>query len=290
MIQIFKNHLKRRGFTLIELLVVIAIISVLIALLLPAVQKVREAAARAQTSNNLKQCALACNIFNDTYRRLPPAWSLTYNGKAGYSALQHLLPFIEQPALYASYDPTRANVPVYLSSLDSTVSDTRNISNCAINFRVVGITGGGTIKTAIDMTLWSGSDPATVPDADAVASIPRTFADGTSNTILFTTRHGSSKWTPLSTTTLLPAGSRINSHPNEYGAFFGANAGGFQPFSPTTPDGTPGFYGHAMTVASIQVAMCDGSVHNVSSGLSGDTWQQLVHPSDGTVLGTDWQP
>jgi prepilin-type N-terminal cleavage/methylation domain-containing protein len=189
----------RPAFTLIELLVVIAIIAVLIGLLLPAVQKVREAAARIASTNNLKQMGLAAHSYNDTFDdRLPnpaeplnPAFPATaacpWNQAVGPFFL--LLPYLEQPALYQSirgiasqsdYDavmPTdrgrAAVVKAFVSPADATNPTCRVVITRAPKPLNNGLWG----------TASYGYNPVvfrTVP-----VGLGRSFPDGTSQTLLF---------------------------------------------------------------------------------------------------------
>ncbi len=180
----------RLGFTLIELLVVIAIIAVLIGLLLPAVQKVRESAARVKCQNNLKQLGLALHNYLDANGTLPPNGLYPVGGPSNsWSALARLLPYIEQDNLHRQIDYTRpyaaqpgvAATRIATYVCPSEVND-RGKTNAA------GAVVHWCLNYAVNEGPWLVLSPTTGQVGDGAFApnrgfAPRDFRDGLSHTL-----------------------------------------------------------------------------------------------------------
>jgi prepilin-type N-terminal cleavage/methylation domain-containing protein len=257
------------AFTLIELLVVIAIIAVLIGMLLPAVQKVRDAAARTKCANNEKQLALAVHNYaavnNDEF---PPFMKNT--APAGTWCFW-LLPYIEQDPLYRiglTNGSTSANVrgvkvvtfqcPTDISAPNSLCPHGWALTNYAPNYQLFGTnTVAGNLRSKYKMS--------TVPD-------------GTSNVLMIAERY------------MLPGGGEscwANPAPGIFGDQFAWNSTSVPQF------GVP--YAQADWLRSntphlggVIVCLGDGSTRTISSSVSQPTWWNACQPADGAVLGPDW--
>ncbi|MFO0876026.1 MAG: DUF1559 domain-containing protein [Gemmataceae bacterium] len=313
-----------QGFTLIELLVVIAIIAILIGLLLPAVQKVREAAARMQCSNNMKQIGLAMHNVHDTHGRLPPLLGVfpATASHAQYSlswgnTFYHLLPYIEQDNMYKlSYDPTNPDgngaaagnrpwigaiyqraVKTYICPSDYSApgngvaqhsypwSDSWGVTTYAANAQVFArVNPNGTMN--------GGGGPNSSPWYGDTRLTDIT--DGTSNTVLHAER-------------LAQCGDpNADSYVNRFDFWW---AGGWQPtfansasgqaigtasvFQPspqpfnTAAGCTPTRPSSPHSGAMI-VGLADASVRTVSSGVSPITWWSACTRNGNEVLSSNW--
>jgi len=274
--------LARRAFTLIELLVVIAIIAILIGLLLPAVQKVRESAARAKCENNLKQVGLAMHMYHDSHGYFPPAFTPGQNW--GWST--YLLPYVEQAPLYALLNPEATT-----SSLTLTPTPPAN------GYLATTVTG-----TALPVYLCP-SDPAPGPSNPYFSGYAKsnylvseqvsdggskinilTVTDGTSNTIMAGERDMKNQvggaW-PGRDTATGSAGTSVASviaRPN-----FPLNTPYAGPPNPPTTAADPSctrYTWSSMHAGSgVNFVFVDGSVHFLSARLATDPAQQNCnHP------------
>ena len=212
----FLRTTHRRGFTLIELLVVIAIIAVLIGLLLPAVQKVREAAARIQCANNLKQLGLAAQNFHDVHQHLPPGIGYYPPASGAFGTyFFHLLPYVEQDNLYQSalgsvpfpppvgpttvYYPGNNNVysqrvAVFLCPSDPSVGSNGVVTINGVPFGASSYGPNAMVSAQNDFTT---NPPTSTPQGKTrMADI----TDGLSNTILH-----AEKYARCSNTFMVPA-------------------------------------------------------------------------------------
>jgi prepilin-type N-terminal cleavage/methylation domain-containing protein len=318
---------NRSAFTLIELLVVIAIIAILIGLLLPAVQKVREAAARLQCQNNLKQLGLALHNYHDSYKKFPA--SRTFPNGSSFSAHSQILSYIEQGNAYRLInftapwsDPTNAAaraayVPTFVCPSDSLASVPDGLAPTSYRANEgtsIAMWYGATDPTGINAGIAQPNGPFYVNQQLKMVEI----GDGTSNTAAFSEH---------------VTGDFSQSVPTETGDTF-------QPGThPTTADqaildcntmnpadltkqgysnvGAPWLYGYhsttsywhsappgsrscmfpssrIMTTANsnhtqgVNVVLLDGSVRFVNYGISLATWRALGTRSGGEILGSDF--
>ena len=284
-----------RGFTLIELLVVIAIIAILIGLLLPAVQKVREAAARISCANNLKQMSLATINCSDAHQGLlPPGIGLYPNlqpsaNNSYASVFFHIMPYEEQGNAYnltlnPSGDPHGNNgpppgnagaLPTY-SPFWNTLTVNTKVYICPSD-----------PKASAAGAAWNSRASSYAYNAQVfqvqwgtMFRYPTNIPDGTSTTVLFTEQRADF---------------------TDFWPDWGASVADYNGPQPTGPaamfrvqanndpyENINNKVAHSPHTAGILCGMADGSVRYVSQGVSPNTWWQVMTPAAGEVVNNDW--
>jgi prepilin-type N-terminal cleavage/methylation domain-containing protein/prepilin-type processing-associated H-X9-DG protein len=299
-----KRSLRRSGFTLIELLVVIAIIGVLISLLLPAVQRVRESANRTKCSNALKQVGLALHGYHDINGALPPALSLKETTRYYWSWMSRLMPFIEQDNLFKIADAW-AQDPAHMNPWfpqNPALSVVQPMYTCPSDNRVLVatyVTDGWTLDIAFTSFLGvSGIDKNSIYDATKVklgqfyVESHVRFAeitDGLSNTLLVGERPPSADlvfgWWFAGAGEDNYGTSDVILGVNELNAYYGGCSPGPYQFGPGKISNNCDQYHYwSLHSGGANFLLADASVHFFPYGISNDTMRAMATHMGGEVV------
>ncbi len=309
---------RRAGFTLIELLVVIAIIATLIGLLLPAVQKVREASNRTKCLNNIRQVGLAVLQVFEKHKRLPPGFG-DFDGRQDQTLHYYLLPYLEEVVLYEEPVarpgpppvPRRAVNPNTGASTPYFVGAHKvNPYLCPSDYSDGGAIGRITIRPPGGNQTWGATNYVfnarvfSVGTGAGSTRFPEGIRDGTSKTMFFTERlavcgsndRGGAAWAYIPYTV---PGATMYAAPTtattvNWGPAFGHSGTGnpglavFQD-QPSTANCDPIITSTAHQ-GVINLCMADGAARSVSSSISAGTWRAAITANGNDYLGNDWDP
>lgn len=309
-----KTKASRIGFTLIELLVVIAIIAILIGLLLPAVQKVREAAARSTCQNNLKQMGLAVHNFQSTYGVFPPSRTVDL----GLTWAVLILPYMEQESLYKQFDLTKQYYQQPTTNGDPRTKEVKTFF-CPSYPRTTRVSTAGDITAGVTHTSGACSDYTTISGSQERYNNPGNgtwvdwrdgsgangmskkspngtlmgefnfnhISDGSSNTFLIGEKHIPSKWFGIGFGNNGGDGSVYN---GDHEWHFTRVAGPSYPLatSPTDSSALANSF-HASMFGSyhsgvVQFVFCDASVRALTPGIPTATLALLSQRDDGQII------
>jgi prepilin-type N-terminal cleavage/methylation domain-containing protein len=283
---------RRYAFTLIELLVVIAIIAILIGLLLPAVQKVREAAARVQCSNNLKQLGLAAQNYADSYSgQLPPLNYQILPGVYG-SIMVGLFPYVEQQNVLNAYQSAGGVTgPYNATPIKTFICPSDYTSNNGLGKD--GLAGSSYSANAMLFAIpgwFKVNDPTR--SSYKIGNIP----DGTSNTVGFAERMMETETTANRDTPCVPCAGEYTAavfgiYQNTYPSYFSTSSWWYGPESfqiAPRPGNSVRWGVDSGHTSGIQVGLMDGSVRSVNQGTSTLTFWLAAIPNDGLPMPADW--